>query len=149
MIKSSNGETPFSLTYGTEAVIPAEISMPTLRTTEVDLTKNNEALGMNLDLIEERREQAAIEEAKSKKRMEKYYNSRVRGISFKPGDMVYRINKASHAEDEGKLRPKWEGQFEVKESLGKGAYKLKDRKGNEIPRTWNICNLKKCYIHEV
>ncbi|GJU42059.1 reverse transcriptase domain-containing protein [Tanacetum coccineum] len=28
MIKSSNGDTPFSLTYGTEAVIPAEIGMP-------------------------------------------------------------------------------------------------------------------------
>ncbi|GKC02191.1 reverse transcriptase domain-containing protein [Tanacetum coccineum] len=29
MIKSSNGETPFSLTYGTEAVIPVEIGMLT------------------------------------------------------------------------------------------------------------------------
>ncbi|GJS50989.1 reverse transcriptase domain-containing protein [Tanacetum coccineum] len=48
MIKSSNGETPFSLTYGTEAVIPAEIGMPTLRTAEMDLTKNDEALGINL-----------------------------------------------------------------------------------------------------
>ncbi|GJZ64140.1 reverse transcriptase domain-containing protein [Tanacetum coccineum] len=121
MIKSSNGETPFSLTYGTEAVIPAEIGMPTLRTTEIDPTKNNEALGINLDLIEERREQAAIQEAKSKKKMEKYYNSRVRGTSFKPGDMVYRSNEASHARDEGKLGPKWEGPYEVKESLGKGA----------------------------
>ncbi|GJT56443.1 reverse transcriptase domain-containing protein [Tanacetum coccineum] len=103
MIKSSNGETPFSLTYGTEAVIPAEIGMPTLRTAEIDQAKNNEALGINLDLIEERREQAAIQEAKSKKKMEKYYNSRVRGTSFKPGDMVYRSNEASHAKDGGKL----------------------------------------------
>ncbi|GJT48483.1 reverse transcriptase domain-containing protein [Tanacetum coccineum] len=149
MIKSSNGETPFSLTYGTEAVIPAEIGMPTLRTAEIDQAKNNEALGINLDLIEEKREQAAIQEAKSKKKMEKYYNSRVRGTSFKPGDMVYRSNEASHAKDEGKLGPKWEGPYEVKESLGKGAYKLKDRKGNDMPRTWNICNLKKCYIHEM
>ncbi|GJZ81946.1 reverse transcriptase domain-containing protein [Tanacetum coccineum] len=149
MIKSSNGETPFSLTYGTEAVIPAEIGMPTLRTAEIDQAKNNEALGINLDLIEERREQAAIQEAKSKKKMERYNNSRVCETSFKPGDMVYRSNEASHAKDEGKLGPKWEGPYEVKESLGKGAYKLKDRKGNEMPRTWNICNLKKCYIHEV
>ncbi|GJY43134.1 reverse transcriptase domain-containing protein [Tanacetum coccineum] len=149
MIKSSNGETPFSLTYGTEAVIPAEIGMPTLRTAEIDQAKNNEALGINLDLIEERREQAAIQEAKSKKKMEKYYNSRVRGTSFKPGEMVYRSNEASHAKDGGKLGPKWEGPYEVKESLGKGAYKLKDRKGNDMPRTWNICNLKKCYIHEM
>nr|GEX87588.1 reverse transcriptase domain-containing protein [Tanacetum cinerariifolium] len=54
MIKSSNGETPFSLTYGTEAVIPAEIGMPTLRTAEVDMAKNNEALGISLDLLEEK-----------------------------------------------------------------------------------------------
>ncbi|GJZ04189.1 reverse transcriptase domain-containing protein [Tanacetum coccineum] len=64
MIKSSNGETPFSLTCGIEAVIPVEIGMPTLRTTEVDMIKNDEALEINLNLLEERREQAAIQEAK-------------------------------------------------------------------------------------
>ncbi|GJW18269.1 reverse transcriptase domain-containing protein [Tanacetum coccineum] len=37
MIKLSNGDTPFSLTYGTKAVIPAEIDMPTLWTAEVDM----------------------------------------------------------------------------------------------------------------
>ncbi|GJV82480.1 reverse transcriptase domain-containing protein [Tanacetum coccineum] len=79
MIKSSNGDTSFLLTYGTKAVIPAEISMATLRTSEVDLVQNNEALeiNINLNLLEERREQAAIREAKSKAKMEKYYNSKV------------------------------------------------------------------------
>ncbi|GKE38120.1 reverse transcriptase domain-containing protein [Tanacetum coccineum] len=43
MIKSSNGDTPFSLTYGTEAIIPAEIGMPTIKTAELDLVQNNEA----------------------------------------------------------------------------------------------------------
>ncbi|GJZ09754.1 reverse transcriptase domain-containing protein [Tanacetum coccineum] len=132
IIKSSNGETPFSLTYGTEAVIPAEIGMPTLWTAEVDLTKNDEALEINLDLIEEKREQAAIQKAKSKAKMEKYYNSKVQSTSFRPGDMVYHSNDASHAKDGGKLGPKWEGPYEVTESLGKGAYKLKDHKGNEL-----------------
>ncbi|GJZ49295.1 reverse transcriptase domain-containing protein [Tanacetum coccineum] len=99
MIKSSNGETPFSLTYGTEAVMPAEIGMPTLRTAELDLAKNDEALEINLDLIEEKREQAAIQEAKNKVKMEKYYNSKVRGTSFRPEDMVYRSNDASYAKD--------------------------------------------------
>ncbi|GJW79915.1 reverse transcriptase domain-containing protein [Tanacetum coccineum] len=65
MIKSSNGDTPFSLTYGTEAVIPAEIGMPTIRTTEVDLVQNNKALEINLDLLEERRDEAAIRKAKT------------------------------------------------------------------------------------
>ncbi|GJR33632.1 hypothetical protein Tco_1209316 [Tanacetum coccineum] len=64
MIKSSNRDISFSLKYGTEAVIPAEIDMPTLSTTEVNLEENKEALEINLDLLEERREQAAIREAK-------------------------------------------------------------------------------------
>ncbi|GJS22100.1 reverse transcriptase domain-containing protein [Tanacetum coccineum] len=149
MIKSSNGDTPFLLTYGTKVVIPAEIGMPTLRTAEVDLVQNNEALEINLDLLEERREQAAIREAKSKAKMERYYNSKVRSISFKPGDLVYRNNDASRAEDTGKLGPKWEGPYEVTEALGKGAYKLRDRDGKQLPRTWNISNLKKCYVHQM
>nr|GEY62535.1 hypothetical protein [Tanacetum cinerariifolium] len=90
MIKSSNEETPFSLTYGTEAVILVEIGMPTLRTTKVDMIKNDEALEINLDLLEEKREQAAIHEAKRKAMMEKYYNAGVRNISFKLGDLAYR-----------------------------------------------------------
>nr|GEW49474.1 reverse transcriptase domain-containing protein [Tanacetum cinerariifolium] len=53
-------ETPFSLTYGTKAMIPVEIGVPTLRTVEVDMIKNDEALEINLDLLEEKREQASI-----------------------------------------------------------------------------------------
>ncbi|GJU67764.1 reverse transcriptase domain-containing protein [Tanacetum coccineum] len=149
MIKSTNGDTPFSLTNKIEAVIPAEIGIPTLRIAEVDLVQNNEALEINLDLLEERREQAAIREAKSKARMEKYYNSNVQSTSFKPGDLVYRNNNASRAEDTGKLGPKWEGPYEVTEALGKGAYKLRDRDGKQLPQTWNVSNLKKCYIHKM
>nr|GEW54611.1 reverse transcriptase domain-containing protein [Tanacetum cinerariifolium] len=124
MIKSSNEETPFLLTYGTKAVIPAEIGMPTLRTAKVNVDKNNEALGISLDHLEQKRELAAIQESRSKARTKGYYNARVRNTSFHPGDLVYRNNKASHAEDGGKLEPKWEGPYEVTEALGKGAYKL-------------------------
>nr|GEZ28489.1 reverse transcriptase domain-containing protein [Tanacetum cinerariifolium] len=104
--KSNNGETPFLLTYGAEAVILAEIGMPTLKTAEVDMIKNNKALGISLDLLEEKRKQAAVQEAKSKAKMERYYNARVRNTSFHPGDFVYRNNEASHMKDGGKLGPK-------------------------------------------
>nr|GEY58112.1 reverse transcriptase domain-containing protein [Tanacetum cinerariifolium] len=115
MIKSIHGDTPFSLTYGTEAVIPTEIGMPTYRTTTVDTVHNNEELQLNLDLLKERRERAVIREAKSKLKMTKYYNANVRGVTFKPGDFVYRSNDASHAVDRGKLTPKWEVPYEVTE----------------------------------
>ncbi|GJS06254.1 hypothetical protein Tco_0363050 [Tanacetum coccineum] len=81
--------------------------------------------------------------------MERYYNSKVHNISFKLGDLVYRNNDASRVEDTGKLGPKWEGPYEVTEALGKGAYKLRDHDGKQLPRTWNISNLKKCYIHQM
>ncbi|GKE71796.1 reverse transcriptase domain-containing protein [Tanacetum coccineum] len=41
MVKSSHGDTPFSLTYGTEAVIPTEIEMPTFRTAELYMAKSH------------------------------------------------------------------------------------------------------------
>ncbi|GJX76520.1 reverse transcriptase domain-containing protein [Tanacetum coccineum] len=113
---SSNGDTSFSLTYGTEAVILAEIGMPTLRTAEVDLVENNEALEINLDLWRkgEKRQQYARPRAKQKWK-----------------------------------GPKWEGSYEVTEALGKGTYKLRDRDEKQLPRTWNISNLKKCYVHKM
>nr|GEU91027.1 reverse transcriptase domain-containing protein [Tanacetum cinerariifolium] len=69
----------------------------------------------------------------------------------KPFSLTYewKHNEASHAEDRGKLGPKWEGPYKVTETLGKGAYKLNDRTWNVLPRTWNVCNLKKCYVHEM
>ncbi|GKD90878.1 reverse transcriptase domain-containing protein [Tanacetum coccineum] len=149
MIKSSNGDTHFLLMYGTETVIPAEIGMPTLRTAEVDMVQNDEALEINLDLLKERKEHATIREAKSKARIEKYYNSKVRNTSFKPGDLVYRSNDASRAKEVGKLGPKWEGPYEITEALGKGTYKLRDRDGKQLSRTWNVRNLKKCYVHKM
>nr|GEW17542.1 reverse transcriptase domain-containing protein [Tanacetum cinerariifolium] len=103
IIKSSHGDTPFSLTYGTEAVIPVVIRMPTYRTAAVDIVYSDEELWLNRDLLEERRERAAVCEAKAKLKMTKYYNARVRGINFKPCDFVYRSNDASHTVDGGKL----------------------------------------------
>ncbi|GKA08289.1 reverse transcriptase domain-containing protein [Tanacetum coccineum] len=59
-IKQSDGETTFSLTYGSEAVIPTEIGMPTYRTMMIREGFNEEVLCLNLDLLQERKEMDAI-----------------------------------------------------------------------------------------
>nr|GEV11052.1 reverse transcriptase domain-containing protein [Tanacetum cinerariifolium] len=135
MIKSSHGDTPFSLTYGTKMVIPEEIGVPTYRTTKVDVVYNDEEIWLNLDLLEERRERAAIYEAKAKLKMTRYYNARVHSVTFRPGDFVYRSNDTKHVVDGGKLGPKWEGPYEVTEVLGDRAYKLRSTDGTVLPRT--------------
>ncbi|GJY73469.1 hypothetical protein Tco_0477900, partial [Tanacetum coccineum] len=45
----------------------------------------------------ERREAAAIREARYKSKMEQYYNKKVRPAGFRPGEFVYRRNEASSA----------------------------------------------------
>ncbi|GJY84061.1 reverse transcriptase domain-containing protein [Tanacetum coccineum] len=66
MPKISNGETPFSLAYDTEAVIPAEIGIPKRQIIQRLEEENEEALRLNLNLLEERREIAAIREGRRK-----------------------------------------------------------------------------------
>nr|GFD57445.1 reverse transcriptase domain-containing protein [Tanacetum cinerariifolium] len=57
-----------------------------------------------------------------------------------------RSNDASHAVAGGKLGPKWEGPYEVTDTLGNGAYKLRSTDRTVLPRMWNVINLKRCYL---
>ena len=51
--RSSTGETPFAMVYGTEAIIPTEIGLPTLHFDIVDRPEvNQNQLLLNLDLVE-------------------------------------------------------------------------------------------------
>ncbi|GJX24080.1 reverse transcriptase domain-containing protein [Tanacetum coccineum] len=125
-IKGSTGDTPFSLVYGTEAVIPAEIRMPTIRTAEVNIATNDDERRIDLDILEERREQAAIREEKAKLQMKGYYDAKVRGVSFRPGDFVYRANDREPAAVTGKLVPKCGRTYEGFGRLGKGAIQMLD-----------------------
>nr|XP_043633076.1 uncharacterized protein K02A2.6-like [Erigeron canadensis] len=76
--KTATGCTPFSLVYGSEAVLPPEIGLPTYRISHFEQTTNDSNLLLNLDLVEGRREMAAILNAKYKTQTERYYNSRVK-----------------------------------------------------------------------
>ncbi|GKF05026.1 reverse transcriptase domain-containing protein [Tanacetum coccineum] len=130
-IKQSNGETPFSLTY---------------RTLMIKEEFNEEEQRLNLDLLQERREAAAIREARYKSKMEQYYNKKVRLAGFRPGEFVYRRNEASRVEDQGKMGPKWEGPYRVTEAFENGSYKLQTMEDKIVPRTWHAINLRKCYL---
>uniref|UniRef100_A0A2N9IK88 RNase H type-1 domain-containing protein n=1 Tax=Fagus sylvatica TaxID=28930 RepID=A0A2N9IK88_FAGSY len=58
--RNSTGETPFSLTYGVEAVIPLEVGLHTLRSEEYDQENNELIMAKDLDLAQERRDLAMI-----------------------------------------------------------------------------------------
>ena len=60
-LRRSTGKTPFSLTYGAEAVIPLKTGFLTTRTSSFNPKDNDEQLTRNLDLIEEKREDRSEE----------------------------------------------------------------------------------------
>lgn len=53
--KTSKGETPFSLAFGVEAMIPVELIIPSFRITTYNEEENQIVLRRELDLVEERR----------------------------------------------------------------------------------------------
>ena len=52
------GETPFRLTFGTEAIIPVEVTLMSFRVKTYEDQKNQNKLNNNLDLIDEVRVEA-------------------------------------------------------------------------------------------
>ncbi|XP_076882837.1 uncharacterized protein LOC143531419 [Bidens hawaiensis] len=125
-------------------MIPAEVGVPSPRIT---ISKDNDAeRKLDLMLLDERRELAAIREQNYKRQLQKYYNAKVKICEFNIGDYILRNNEASRAQPLGKLAPSWEGPYQIKEVLGKGAYTLMHLDGSAIPRTWNAAQLRRCYM---
>ena len=86
----STRETLFSMTYGVEAVIPIKSRFPTLRTDQFSVEENSHLLSTSLDLVEERKEVAAMKMAHYQQRLKRGYD---KGVKLRPvtlGDLVLR-----------------------------------------------------------
>ena len=88
--RKSIGETPFSMTYGAEAVIPLENGFPTMRTSTFTSNGNDELLKKNLDLVEEQRENAMVQLAYYQHKFKQGYDMNVKLRPLAPGDLVLR-----------------------------------------------------------
>ncbi|KAI5316374.1 hypothetical protein L3X38_036081 [Prunus dulcis] len=59
-MRRSTGETPFSLGYGTEAIIPPHITVPSIGIEVGSIEQNFKQMRLNLDLLEGKREKAIV-----------------------------------------------------------------------------------------
>ena len=75
MARTPTGETPFWLTYGNEAVIPAEVGLTSYRLHNHDEGRNDEAIRLQLDLVDEVRAIAEQRLVRYQDCMAKHYNS--------------------------------------------------------------------------
>ena len=86
--RRSTRETPFSMTYGAEAIIPLDTGFPILRTSSFTLSNNDRLLKESLDLIEERRENAMVQLAYYQHKLKQWYDANVKLRPLTVGDLV-------------------------------------------------------------
>jgi len=138
--QSTTREAPFSLVYESDAMILVEIQESSPRFQSFVAEESNEERKVNLDLLDEVKEEARIKAEALKRRVEHKHSSKLRSRQLQVADLVMR--KAHPYQLENKLSPKWIGPFRVTKVLGNGAYRLETLEGGAIPHTWNAANLK-------
>ena len=76
------GEAPFQLAYRSEAIIPAEVGLTSYRVENHDESRNDKAMHLQLDVVDEIRAMAEQRLVQYQDLMTKHYNSKVRHIDF-------------------------------------------------------------------
>ncbi|XP_075659069.1 uncharacterized protein LOC142628929 [Castanea sativa] len=84
--RRSMGETPFSLTYGAEVVILAEVNLYSAQVSRFSPAENVELMVRQLNMLEEHRESATIRLAEYQQKLARRYNRNVRRREFSVGD---------------------------------------------------------------
>ncbi|GAV60630.1 rve domain-containing protein/RVT_3 domain-containing protein, partial [Cephalotus follicularis] len=136
--RTTTGESPFSLCFGAEAMVPVEIGVQSPRVVHFTEQNNEEGLRCLLDLVGELRDKAAIRVVAYQQRVSRYYNKRVNPRPLQQGDLVLRNSAVSDPTGtRGKLAPAWEGPYKITRVLRPGTFKLKTLGGREIARAWN------------
>ncbi|XP_074351478.1 uncharacterized protein LOC141690590 [Apium graveolens] len=143
--RTSTSEMPFKMAYGTEAMLPIEVGSPSHRAINFDEVANEEGLSTNLELIEEVQDQAVARMEKYKEKTKEHFSKKSWVKNFQVGDPVLRDKEASNPTNTGKLMPRWEGPYKIKEVLRPGTYKLMNLDESEIPNTWHKLRLRKFY----
>ncbi|KAM1760642.1 hypothetical protein ACFX12_003495 [Malus domestica] len=144
--RTSTGETPFSFAFGTETVVLVELQPATFQVQNYVQRENDKQLTLNLDLVEEHRNQAHLRNVAYKQHISNYYDSRVKPRSLKVGDWVLKKRLlCDRVPSEGTLSPNWDGPFEVVGISRPGSYKLRSSDGKTIGHPWNADHLKYYY----
>ena len=145
-LKKAAGDTPFSLAYGMEAVVPVELGFPSYRVANYDHVSNNEQIMICKAMLAERRQQAAIRAEAYRRQAARYHNKKGKAIEFKEGELVLKNAEIGRGNaDVGKLQGNWEGPYQIAKVLRNGAYWLMSMDGTSLPRSWNVQHLRKYY----
>ncbi|XP_027771375.1 uncharacterized protein LOC114076474 [Solanum pennellii] len=111
-VRTSIGATPYLLVYGTEAVIPAEVEIPSLRIiveAEIEDTEWVKTRLEQLALIDKKRLTALCFGQLYQQRMARAYNKNVHPRNFEVGQLVLKRILPHQEEAKGKFAQNWQG----------------------------------------
>ena len=123
--KSATRETPFALAFGTEVVAPVEVGLKSPIIELAAVEHNDESLRLNLDLLNEKREQVLRRIEDYQRKTARYYNQKVKPMSYMPDDLVLKKLLPSRKNPaHGKLGPNWEGPYIIYRVVRPGNYEF-------------------------
>ena len=142
--RTPTGETPFRLAYGADVVIPAEVGLTSYHVQNYMEDKNEEAMCLQLDLVDEARATAEQRLARYQNLMSKHYNNKVRHRDFQVEDLVlWKVMGATKDPSQGKLGPNWEGPYKIISWQRKGTYHLETLDRRKLQHPWNTEHLRR------
>ena len=110
------------------------------------MDQNEWALRLNLDLLDEKREQVLQHTKDYQRKTTKYYKQKVKPRSYKHGDLVLKkVMPVRKNPAHGKLGPNWEGPYIVFRIVRPGNYELQTEEGRTLSYSWNTEHLKRFY----
>ncbi|XP_022857676.1 uncharacterized protein LOC111378680 [Olea europaea var. sylvestris] len=81
--RTPTGETPFLMAFGTEAMSPMEVGLPSPRCLHFSEITDDELRRLDLNFIEERRDDSQLKLGTYQRKMTRYFNSKVKKRSFR------------------------------------------------------------------
>uniref|UniRef100_A0A2N9G179 Reverse transcriptase domain-containing protein n=1 Tax=Fagus sylvatica TaxID=28930 RepID=A0A2N9G179_FAGSY len=151
-IKTATGFTPFSLVYGTDAISPTELLVPSPRILhgmdlEADADICAEARVADLEGLEEARELAQIRSLRYHQKLADAYGKTLQTRIFAKGQMVLRAmdHVRRGLPSPSKFAPNWEGPYLIREAYDSGYYRLSTADGTTLVDPINGKWLKRYY----
>lgn len=142
------GETPFSLVYGMDAVCSVEVEIPSLRIlidVKLDGAEWVQAHFDQLNLIIENHLTTICHGQLYQKRIKKSHDKKVVPHSLKAGDLLLKKILSIHIVPRGKWTSNYEGPYVVKKVFSGWALILTTMDGKDIPSPMNTDAFKKYY----
>ena len=139
----ATSQTPFSLVYVAEAVLPTKLRYWSPRVLAFDEEDQDELWRDDATLLEEDRFWAAVHAARYQQALRHYHSCKVSSRNLEEGDLV--LCRIQSTKGQNKLMPKWEDPYQVVRVTRPGVVRLETGDGTPVLNSWNIEHLHKFY----